>query len=219
MNSICIISRDRVYARMLFLELQSIPLEITTVTERVTTAVLNNLLEKNDLALLDADYYSGNIGILNQLKCNFIIISKNRTLNITPDIKNIIRVFERPFVTDDLIEFVKMYFSEKSINTFFETTEHVNFENITLNPKKKQAVIGNNIISLSPKEYQLLSLLYKNRGRLVSRKDVIEAIWGKDYNDKNNVDNVYINYLRKKLELPFGKKLIYTVRNKGYMMK
>jgi len=48
---------------------------------------------------------------------------------------------------------------------------------------------------------------------------VLDAVWGEDYDDKNNADNVYVSYLRKKLDDTFGVKMIYTIRGKGYMLK
>ena len=90
---------------------------------------------------------------------------------------------------------------------------------IELDPFLKQATVNGEVIRFSPKEFALLSLLYKNRGSIVSRKRVIDTLWGEDYDSANNVDNVYINYLRKKLDDRLGIKLICTVRGKGYMMK
>ena len=74
---------------------------------------------------------------------------------------------------------------------------------------------GDSVISLSETELKLFSLLYEKRGQPVSREELKNEIWG--IGDSNVLD-VYISYLRKKLDLKFDKKFIITVRKKGYML-
>ena len=74
---------------------------------------------------------------------------------------------------------------------------------------------GQNEIPLSSNEAKLFSILYENRGKPVSKEAIKESLWGVG---DSNVVEVYISYLRKKLDIKFGKKLIVTVRNKGYML-
>lgn len=74
-------------------------------------------------------------------------------------------------------------------------------------------------ISLTATEYRLLEYLMKNKGRVVSRLDVLEHVWGIDFNMGTNVVDVYVNYLRKKIERKEAGKLIHTVIGMGYCMK
>jgi hypothetical protein len=74
---------------------------------------------------------------------------------------------------------------------------------------------GGNKIALSSTEASLFDILYENRGRPVSRDSIKERLWGMG---ESNVVDVYISYLRKKLDLTYNKKFIVTVRNKGYML-
>ncbi len=78
-----------------------------------------------------------------------------------------------------------------------------------------QLTYGKEIIPLSETEAQLFSVLYEKRGLPVSREEIKDRIWGVG---ETNVVEVYINYLRKKLDIRFDKKFIVTVRNKGYML-
>lgn len=74
-------------------------------------------------------------------------------------------------------------------------------------------------ISLTSTEYRLLEYLLKNKGRVVSRLDMLENVWGIDFNMGTNVVDVYVNYLRKKIDKPGPVKLIQTVIGMGYVMK
>jgi DNA-binding response OmpR family regulator len=77
---------------------------------------------------------------------------------------------------------------------------------------------GGREISLSPKEFALLELLMRNQGSPVSRESILEQIWKFDFDTMTNVVDVYINYLRRKLELAGRPPLIRTVRGVGYQI-
>lgn len=74
-------------------------------------------------------------------------------------------------------------------------------------------------ISLSAKEYALLEYLMRNKGIVLSREKIENHIWNFDYEGGTNAVDVYIRYLRKKLDDDFGKKLIHTIRGVGYVLK
>lgn len=74
-------------------------------------------------------------------------------------------------------------------------------------------------ISLTATEYRLLMVLVKNRGRVLSRVDLLESAWDININLATNVVDVYINYLRKKIDLNHEPKLIHTVVGMGYILK
>jgi two-component system copper resistance phosphate regulon response regulator CusR len=75
------------------------------------------------------------------------------------------------------------------------------------------------IIQLTAREYALLEYLARNTGKVRSRLEIAEAVWGLDFETGTNFIDVYINYLRNKLDKPFGKKLIHTVTGFGYVLK
>ena len=74
-------------------------------------------------------------------------------------------------------------------------------------------------ITLSAKEFSLLSYLMHNKNRVLSREKIENHIWNFDYEGGTNVVDVYIRYLRKKLDTDPGKKLIHTVRGSGYVLR
>lgn len=83
-----------------------------------------------------------------------------------------------------------------------------------------KTVERNNItISLTATEYRLLLVLLKNKGRVLSRVDLLESAWGIHFNLGTNVVDVYINYLRKKIDSNFEQKLVHTVVGMGYVLK
>ena len=71
-------------------------------------------------------------------------------------------------------------------------------------------------VSLSPREYALLLYLASNAGQIMTRGDIIDHVWSWDYDGLSNVVDVYIGYLRKKIETPFRSRVIKSVRGVGY---
>lgn len=78
---------------------------------------------------------------------------------------------------------------------------------------------GKRIITLTGKEYGLLEYLIMNKNRILSREKILDHVWGYDYEGGTNIVDVYINYLRNKLDTEKEKKLLHTVRGIGYVMK
>ncbi len=83
-----------------------------------------------------------------------------------------------------------------------------------------RVVKRNNIeVSLTSTEYRMLEYFMKNQRKVISRMDLLEHVWGVDFNMATNVVDVYVNYLRKKIDKDFDSKLIHTVIGMGYIMK
>ena len=78
---------------------------------------------------------------------------------------------------------------------------------------------GGNEIELTTKEYALLEYLMRNAGTIVTRTMISEHVWDIDFDTFTNVIDVYINYLRNKIDHGYKKKLIHTVRGRGYLLK
>jgi DNA-binding response OmpR family regulator len=74
-------------------------------------------------------------------------------------------------------------------------------------------------IKLSAKEYRILEYLAINRDRVISRTELIEHVYDMDFDLDSNVIDVYINYLRNKIDKGFDSQLIHTVRGSGYILK
>jgi DNA-binding response OmpR family regulator len=78
---------------------------------------------------------------------------------------------------------------------------------------------GGKRIELTSKEYALLEFLLRRRDQVLSRAVIAQHVWGVDYDTFTNVIDVYVNYLRKKIDSGFEPKLIHTVRGFGYVLK
>lgn len=74
-------------------------------------------------------------------------------------------------------------------------------------------------IELTPKEYSLLEYFMRNKGRVLSREQIIEHIWNFDFDSDSNIIDVYIRFLRRKVDQGFDSKLIHTVWGTGYVLK
>ncbi len=90
---------------------------------------------------------------------------------------------------------------------------------LTLNTATREVVRKDKQIVLTPREYSLLELLMRHKGRVLSRSVIVEAIWGYDSEVEENTLDVFIRLLRHKVELPEAPKLIRTVRGIGYCLQ
>jgi two-component system, OmpR family, response regulator len=89
-------------------------------------------------------------------------------------------------------------------------------ENLELDPASRKVHRGKREIKLSPKEFDLLFLLMRRAGETVNRQELLRESWGLELESDSNLVDVYVNYLRKKIDFPGDDKLIHTVRGVGY---
>ena len=104
-------------------------------------------------------------------------------------------------------------------NVFGETGNVLQVGDLTLDISRHEVKRGTKLINLSVKEYQLLEYLMHNQNIVVSREQIENHIWNYDYEGGTNVVDVYIRYLRKKIDDDFEEKLIHTIRGRGYVLK
>ena len=74
-------------------------------------------------------------------------------------------------------------------------------------------------VELTPKEFALMEYFIRNQGRAISKSEIAEKVWDINFETNSNVVEVYVNYLRNKIDKPFGNKLIHTVFGQGYILK
>lgn len=91
--------------------------------------------------------------------------------------------------------------------------------NLSMNLLTREVIMQGDAIDLTKTEYDLLEYLMQNRGIVLTRDQIIEQVWGYDYIGDTNVLDVYIRYLRNKVDYPYETKLIHTIRGVGYTMK
>jgi two-component system OmpR family response regulator len=90
---------------------------------------------------------------------------------------------------------------------------------LRLDPATHQVWRGESEISLSAKEFSLLEAFMRRAGQVLSRLQLLEHAWDYDYENRSNVVDVYVRYLRRKIDEPFGRNSIETVRGAGYRMR
>jgi heavy metal response regulator len=90
---------------------------------------------------------------------------------------------------------------------------------LRLDPVTREVSRGDKRIDLTPKEFALLEFLLRRRDQVLSRSVIAQHVWGVNYDTFTNVIDVYVNYLRKKIDSGFDLKLIHSVRGVGYVLK
>lgn len=90
---------------------------------------------------------------------------------------------------------------------------------ITVNVNSHEVLLTGEPVELTPREFDLLLYLMKHPNQVLNREQLLSAVWGFDYYGDTNVVDVYIRYLRKKIDEQLGLPLIHTVRGVGYMLK
>ncbi|MFT4204286.1 MAG: response regulator transcription factor [Chitinophagaceae bacterium] len=91
--------------------------------------------------------------------------------------------------------------------------------NLVLDSDAKTVMRAGNPIALTVTEYRLLEFLLQNQEKVLSRTEILDSVWGIDFDLGTNVVDVYVNYLRKKIDKDYEPKLIQTVIGRGYMLK
>ena len=92
-------------------------------------------------------------------------------------------------------------------------------EDLSLDPATRLVVRGGRRISLTAREYALLEYFLRNVGRVLTRPMIAQHVWGLDFDPESNIVDVYVGYLRRKVDGPDDKRLIHTVRGAGYVLK
>ncbi|MFD0793048.1 response regulator transcription factor [Mucilaginibacter litoreus] len=123
----------------------------------------------------------------------------------------------KPFHFSELLARIEALLRRKKMA---EGDSHVlSFGELRLNTWDKTAERAGKQINLTAKEYSLLELFIKNPNKLLSREYIMERVWGINFDTGTNMVDVYVNYLRNKIQKGFDKKLIHTVIGMGYILK
>jgi DNA-binding response OmpR family regulator len=126
----------------------------------------------------------------------------------------------KPFKFNELIARINAILRRvKNNHTFVDKSNIITFADLLLDDEAKKVTRGGKDINLTATEYRLLLALLKNKGKVLSRLDLLESAWSINFNMETNVVDVYINYLRKKIDSNFDTKLIHTVIGMGYVLK
>jgi DNA-binding response OmpR family regulator len=121
----------------------------------------------------------------------------------------------KPFEFRELLARVKVLL--RKVNQPFETINMLTVGDLELDLDKKSAKRSGSEIDLTAKEFSLLEYFMRNSGRVLSRNDIAEKVWDASFDFGTNVVDVYVNFLRKKIDRGFDKKLIHTKVGFGYI--
>jgi DNA-binding response OmpR family regulator len=124
----------------------------------------------------------------------------------------------KPFEFKELLVRIRALL-KRTMNQQLPSGNVLKVADLELNVDSKEVFRNNIPISLTAKEFQLLEYFMRNRNRVVSRADIAERVWDLDFDTKTNVIDVYVNFLRKKMDKNFEPKLIHTQVGMGYIMK
>ncbi|MFT3750452.1 MAG: response regulator transcription factor [Agriterribacter sp.] len=120
----------------------------------------------------------------------------------------------KPFYMRELL--LRIHALTKRTGTNEEHKALINADDITITPHNKKVTRQGQEIQLTPREFQILMKLVSKKGELVSKKELIKEIWGTHLDVNTNTVEVYINFLRNKVDKPFGKQNIKTKTGYGY---
>ena len=120
----------------------------------------------------------------------------------------------KPYHREKLLEQINLYL-QSDVNT----PEQLRFGELILDLTTRQVIRTDKAIDLTMKEFELLKYLMLNPQQVMTREEIIENVWGYDYRGESNVIEVYIRYLRLKIESQNNRRLIQTVRGIGYVLR
>lgn len=124
----------------------------------------------------------------------------------------------KPFEFKELVMKIRVLLKRSSSQVLPVSTT-LRVADLELNLDSKEVKRGHVSINLTVKEFQLLEYLLRNKNKVVSRADIAINVWDIDFDTNTNVIDVYINYLRNKVDKPFKQKLIQTQVGMGYILK
>jgi DNA-binding response OmpR family regulator len=125
----------------------------------------------------------------------------------------------KPFEFRELVARIKALLRRADFKGGQSEEKILKLADLEMNVDSKEVKRGNKKISLTAKEFQLLEYLLRKSGKVVSRADIAKDVWDIDFDTQTNVIDVYVNFLRKKIDKDFTPKLIHTQVGMGYILK
>ena len=122
----------------------------------------------------------------------------------------------KPFHFDELFARIKIFLKRADLK---DEEVKIVVDDLEIDFRNKTAVRAGVIVNLTAKEFTLLVLLARNRGKVISKQEILEKVWDLSFDTGTNTIEVYISFLRNKLDKPFETKLIHTKPGFGYYIK
>lgn len=125
----------------------------------------------------------------------------------------------KPFAIEELLARIRAALKRKALSSKENHEDQIISEKLVLSRMQHKVTYGGEEVFLSKKEYDLLLYLMENRGIVLDREKLIENVWGYDFMGDTNVTDVYIRYLRSKIDQKYGVSFIKTIRGVGYIFE
>lgn len=227
---ILIIEDEKNIARVLQLELE-FEGYITDVAHTGTEGLIKYRENHFDLVLLDL--------MLPEMHGLDVLKRIRATENMTPvilltaksDVEDKVKGLDlgandyvtKPFEIEELLARIRnaIRFNQRqtTIDPIVNNNDSLSYSNLTIDEKTREVLYCKQSIDLTPREYDLLLYLLKHPKQVLTRDQILEAVWGFDYYGDTNVVDVYIRYVRQKLEKANAERIIQTVRGVGYVLR
>ncbi|MEP7268014.1 MAG: response regulator transcription factor [Saprospiraceae bacterium] len=123
----------------------------------------------------------------------------------------------KPFDLNEFLARISALYRRSKMSNL--STEKLQFKDLELNLSSMEVIREGNSIVLSPKEFNLLAYLVRNQGRVVPKSELLEQVWNLGNGINTNVVEVYINYVRKKVDKNYPIKYLHTLHGIGYVIK
>jgi DNA-binding response OmpR family regulator len=121
----------------------------------------------------------------------------------------------KPFAFDELLARLRALLRRTGVSR----APRLEYAGLTLDPATRVVTRDGRAIELTNKEYSLLEMLMRRPGQILTRNAILEGVWGYDFDSTSNVLEVYMNFLRKKIDQGYARKLLHTVRGVGYVLR
>lgn len=127
----------------------------------------------------------------------------------------------KPFATPELLARMRVVLRRRQMGEGQKDSQEevLSVKNLAMYPARHEVKVGSAPVELTKKEYDLLEYLLRNKRNVLTRDQILSNVWDYDYMGDTNVVDVYIRYLRQKLDDRFQEKYIYTMRGVGYVIK
>lgn len=125
----------------------------------------------------------------------------------------------KPFAIEELLARIRVALNRKQKTAKEKEVQILQYGDLKVDLAKYEVTYGGETITLTKKEFDLLAYLMKHKNQAVSRETLLNEVWDYDYMGETNVVDVYIRYLRQKLDDKYDVKIINTVRGVGYIIK
>lgn len=225
-ESILVVEDEEKIARLLEIELEYEGYAVTKVLDGIE-AMAEYRAKKWDLILLDVMLpgLSG-IEILRRIRSNdnttpiLLLTAKGSVEDKVSGLDlGANDYITKPFQIEELLARVRAALRNKQVIQFENEDDWLTIADLKVNEKSREVIRGETEIELTPREYDLLVYLLVNKHQVLNRDQILEAVWGYDFFGDTNVVDVYIRYVRKKIDTPDKPSLIQTIRGVGYVLK